>query len=130
HGTEYGGGMKSRFVHCLRHYQAHSTNCFDTDGDAPQRIIPRAPLGLAGGEHGGHDYRPCMHWAAFEGIVVVLAVCGSAIDEGRCGRAERLRVTDNGAWARVAPTSARGGNVVGVARDQTQAGDIEHESFA
>ena len=54
---------------------------------------------LGGGEHGRHDDGAGVHGPALEGVVEVLAVGRGAVDEGRAGGAEALRVADGGGGA-------------------------------
>ena len=97
--------------------------------------MPRAPAGLellllGGGEHGRHDDGAGVHGPALEGVVEVLAVGGRAVDEGAPRGAEALRVADGRGGAGVRPRGQRGLHVVGAARDDAQADDVDQEPLA
>src|SRR2546421_11200328 len=70
-----------------------------------------------------------MHRAALEGVVEVLAVRGSAIDERCACRIERARVAEGGAAPRGFPSCERGAHVIGVAGRDAQTGDVDQQLF-
>ena len=130
HGAEHGRRVEARLVHRLRHDQAQPANRFHADGNAEKRRGARKLLLLGGGKHSRHDDGARMHRPALEGVVEVLAMGGRAVDERRAGGAERLRVADGGRRAGVRPGGERGFDVVGAARDDAQADDIDQQPLA
>ena len=98
--AEHRGGMKARLVHALGRDQAQPAHHLAADRDAAREVAAGQRVLLGGGENGRDDHRARMHRAAFEGVVVVLAVRGRAVAQRRGGHVEAARVTDQRARAR------------------------------
>ena len=91
----------------------------------PESLSCSATASTAGTIDGAGMHRP-----ALEGVVEVLAVGGRAVDEGRAGGAERPAVADGGGRAGIRPGGERGLHVVGAARDDAQADDVDQQPLA
>ena len=89
--AEHRRRMEARLVRRHRRDQAEAAQQLDAGGDADEQPVAAEPFALAGGQHGGHDDRAGMHRTALEGVVVVLAVRGGAVDERGAERVERRR---------------------------------------
>ena len=70
-----------------------------------------------------------MHRPAFERVVEVLAVGGRAVHECGAARVERARMADRAAAARAFPPLDGGAHIVGLARRDAQASDVDQELF-
>src|SRR5205807_6956397 len=66
----------------------------------------------------------------FEGVVEVLAVRGSAVDERGAGRAQAAGMADRGTNALVVPAGERGLDVVLVARGDAEADHVDQQVLA
>ena len=96
----------------LRRDEAHAAHQLDAGGDALDDGVAGEPAMLGGREHSGHDDRAGMHRAAFERVVVILAVRRRAVDERRVvgteaaarARSRSTRFRDATALARAART--------------------------
>ena len=102
----------------------------DADGDANERGRAVRIVPLAGREHSGQDHRTGMHRPALERVVEILAVHGSAIDEGGARSTQRARVPDGSAGSVIVPSRERGLDVVLVAGRDGEPDDVEGEVLA
>src|SRR5262245_32972050 len=85
---------------------------------------------FAGRKHRRHDDRARVHRAALKGVVEVLAMRGSAIDEGGACSAEPTRMADCRAVTLVIAPGKRALDVVLLARGNTEAGNIDQKLHA
>ncbi len=92
--AEHRGGMKAGLVHALGRHEAQPAHHFAPDRDAAREVVTCKRMLLGSGENGRNDHGACMHRAAFEGIVVVLAVRGGAVAQRRRGDVEATRMAD------------------------------------
>ena len=128
--TEHRGGMKPRLVHALGRHQAQAAHDFATHGDAARDVAAGEPVLLGRGEHRRDDHGAGVHRAAFEGVVVVLAVRGGAVAQRRGGDVEAAGMTDQRARTGFRARAQRGLHVVAVARGHAQAGDVHQHGVA
>ncbi len=116
--------MKPGPVHGGRHDNGEAAQQFVADTDSGQNIVAGTAAALGGGEGGGNDNGAGMDRRAFEGIVVIFAVGGGAVDQRGAGHVQPLGVSDGGDAA-----AFRGGtnrqDVIQVPCRQAQPGDIE-----
>ncbi|HUJ96807.1 MAG TPA: hypothetical protein VLV85_01120 [Stellaceae bacterium] len=85
---------------------------------------------LGGGEHGRNHHRAGMHRAALEGVVVIFAMSGGAVAERGGGNVEPAGMTDRRAGSGFAARAERRSDIVGIARRNAEAGDIDEKSIA
>jgi hypothetical protein len=130
HRAEDRSRVKARLVNGLRHHETQAAQHLGADrdpdlGHAPIRIMP-----FAGGEHRRHDHRAGMHRAALERIVEILAMGGSAVDQGSAGRGQPPPVPDCRAGTIVVAAGQCAADIVLVARGDTQADHVDHQILA
>ena len=82
---------------------------------------------LGRGEHRRHDHRARVHRSAFEGVVVILAMGGRAVDERGIVRAERARMADGRGAPVRRGARARRGDIIEPARGDAQPRHVEHQ---
>ena len=96
----------------------------------PSHIASREDVLLRRGEHGRDDHRAGVDRAAFERVVVVLAVRGRAVAQRRGGNVEATRMADQGARAGLRGRAYRGLQVIAMARGHTKPGHIHQHRIA
>ena len=119
--------MEARLVDELGRDQARTAHELHAHGDPSYHCISRQTVTFHDRENCGDDHRARVHRPAFERVVEVLAVRGSAVDERGAGGIQRARVADGGAAAVRLPALERRAHVVGVARSDAQAGDVDQQ---
>src|SRR5262249_34893038 len=107
HGAEHCGRMEAGLVHQPRCDQAEPAPGLDAYRDAHEPRGTTWIVPLASREHSGHNHGAGMHRPTFEGIVKILAVHGSAVDERGARRTQGAPMADDGAWAVVVPGGER-----------------------
>jgi hypothetical protein len=127
--AEHRGRMEAGLVHPLRRDEAHPAHNLAADGDAADRIGAREKLALGDREHGRNDDGARMNRAAFERIVVVLAMCGGAVGQRRGRRIEAAGMTDHRAMSGLRRRPHRA-HVVRVPRGDAEAGHIHQQRVA
>ena len=125
--AEHGGGVKAGLVDELGCDQARAAGQLDTDRNALQGRQAREALALGDCENRGDDDGAGMDRAAFERVVEVFAMRGGAVHKRRAGGIQRARLADGGAVAGRLPAVESGAHVIGIARGDAQAGDIDEE---
>ena len=130
HGAEHGGGVEAGPVDQPRRHEAQAAQGLCPHRDAEESRLPGPCVPLAGRQHRGHDHRAGVHGTALEGIVEVLAVCGSAVDEGGTRRAQRAAVPDGGARPLVVPGGEGSLHIRLVARCHAEANHVQHQILA
>ena len=116
HRAEDRRRVETGLVDGLRHHEAQPAQHFGADGDPDQRHAAIRMMPFAGGEHRRHDHGACMHRAALESVVEILAMRGRPIDEGGARRIQRALVPDRRAGTVIVATRQRASDVVLVAR--------------
>src|SRR5215207_3668130 len=80
--------MKTCFVRRLGRDEAHATHDLDAGGDAFNHRVAAEAAMLGDRENSRNDDGSGMDGAAFEGVVVILPVSRSSVDERRVVRSE------------------------------------------
>jgi hypothetical protein len=114
----------------LRRNQAEPARHLAADGDTGEHFGAGKPVPLGGGQHGGYDHSAGMNRPAFERIVVVFAVSGSAVHEHGVRRRESPRVAERRTSLAGVQAGEHRSHIVGVAGGQAEAGDVQHQAPA
>ncbi len=120
--------MKAGLVDQLRRHEARAAHQFGADRRSPcdgSGLDKLFPLGQR--ENRRHHHRARVHRAAFEGVVEIFAMGRGAVHESGAGGVERTRMADGGAPALGLPPGERRAHIVGSARGDAQATDVEEE---
>ena len=91
-----GGGMKARFMHCLRRHQRHAAHDFNASCNALHHGISVKPALLRNRQNRWYDDGAGMHRAAFKRIVEILAMGRRAVDQRRVIGVHGARVANGG----------------------------------
>ena len=126
-GADHRGGVKAGGMDRARRHQAQPAHQFGADDDATQQGRPAQAFAFAGGQDGRHDHGAGMNRAAFEGVVVVLAVRGGAVDQRGIEGTEAAGVAERGAGAARIGGRQGGGDVALVTACHTEPEDVEHQ---
>jgi hypothetical protein len=123
--AEHAGRVKARLVDEARRDQAQTACRLDANGDAEQSGSSVEAESLGGGEHRRHDHRAGVDRPTLERIVEILAVRRNAVDQRDAGAVAAPRVADRCAAPLAVDAVERGAHIVGAARRQAQAEDVE-----
>ena len=92
--AEDRGRVEARFVDRLRRDEAEPAKHLHAGRHAEQDALAGKLVALGRGENGGHDHRARMDRAAFERVVVILAMRRRAVEERRICRGEPVGMAD------------------------------------
>ncbi len=125
--ADHRGRMKAGLVDQLRRHEARAAHQLGADGDRLVDLASDQTFSLGQREDCRHDHGARVHRPAFERVVEVFAMRRGAVHERGAGGVERTRVADRGAPAFGLPAGERGAHIVGAARGDAQAADVEEE---
>ena len=122
--------MEACLVHGLWHHEAQATENFGADGNADQRHPPVGIVPFTGRQHRRHDDSAGMHGTALKRVIKILAMRGSAVDEGRTGRGQRARMPDCRAGTVIVAAGKRARDVILVAGGNAEPDDVDQQILA
>ncbi len=125
--AEHGGRMKAGRMDRLRRDQCEAAEQLDAGGDAEQQAVTTQPFALGDRQDRRDDHGPGMDRAALEGVVVILAMRGGAVQERGAEGIEIAAMTEHGAGAAAIDRLERRGDIGLVARGDAKPGHVEHE---
>ncbi len=103
-------------MNCLWRHKTHAAHELNAYRDPAHDGISIQTALLGNGKYGGNNDRAGMHRTPFEGIIVILAMRGGAIDQCRIIGAEASLMTDSRRGAILDRARARGSHIILVAR--------------